>query len=96
MLVLTRKLKQSLRIGDDIVITVVSVQGDQVRLGITAPRDVQVLRQELYEEVSEANAQAARATTTLNVADLLSQLNLKGKEEVTNKLKNFKEISKKD
>ena len=96
MLVLTRKLNQSLRIGDDIIITVVSVQGDQVRLGITAPRDVQVLRQELYEEVSEASAQAARATTTLNVADLLSQLNLKGKEEVTNNLKNFKEISKKD
>ena len=81
MLVLTRKLKQSLRIGDDIVVTVVSIQGDLVRLGIDAPRDVQILRQELYEEVSEANAQAARANTNLNVVDLLSQLKIEKNEE---------------
>ena len=47
MLVLTRRKNQSIMIGDDIIITVLEVKGDQVRLGITAPRDVQVYREEL-------------------------------------------------
>jgi carbon storage regulator len=47
MLVLTRRKNQSIRIGDDITITVLEVKGDQIRLGITAPRDVQVFREEL-------------------------------------------------
>lgn len=71
MLVLARKIKQSIRIGEDIVITVVSVQGDQVRLGITAPKDVAVLRQELYDEIVDSNLQASR---TANTADLLTLL----------------------
>ena len=47
MLVLTRKLDQSIKIGDDIEITVVEVRGDQVRLGVAAPRDVTVHRREI-------------------------------------------------
>jgi carbon storage regulator len=47
VLVLTRRKNQSIKIGDDIVITVLEVRGDQIRLGITAPRDVQVYREEL-------------------------------------------------
>jgi carbon storage regulator len=50
MLVLTRKLNQEIIIGDDIRITVVSVGGDQVKLGITAPRSVPVHRMEVYQE----------------------------------------------
>ena len=50
MLVLTRKLNQEIVIGDDIRITVVSVGGDQVKLGITAPRSVPVHRLEVYQE----------------------------------------------
>ena len=50
MLVLTRRKNQSIRIGDDITITVLEVKGDQIRLGITAPRDVQVFREELLGE----------------------------------------------
>lgn len=53
MLVLTRRVNETIMIGDDITITVVSVQGHgphaQVRLGITAPRDTTVLRREVYE-----------------------------------------------
>ena len=47
MLVLTRRKNQSIVIGDDIVVTVLEVKGDQIRLGITAPRDIQVYREEL-------------------------------------------------
>lgn len=47
MLVLTRRKNQSIVIGDDIVVTVLEVKGEQIRIGITAPRDVQVYREEL-------------------------------------------------
>jgi carbon storage regulator len=50
MLVLTRKLNQEIVIGDEIRITVVAVGGDQVKLGITAPRSVPVHRLEVYQE----------------------------------------------
>ena len=55
MLVLTRRAGQSIVIGGDIVVTVLEVKGDQIRLGITAPRDVQVHRDEIYAALSEAN-----------------------------------------
>ncbi|MCU1601336.1 MAG: Carbon storage regulator [Frankiales bacterium] len=47
VLVLTRRKNQSIVIGDDIIVTVLEVKGDQIRLGITAPREVQVYREEL-------------------------------------------------
>ena len=53
MLVLTRKLNQSIMIGEDIEITVVDVRGDQVRIGIAAPKSVTVHRAEVYEEIQE-------------------------------------------
>lgn len=51
MLVLTRKPNQRINIGDDIVVTVLEVRGDQVRLGIDAPRHVAVQREEIYVQV---------------------------------------------
>lgn len=48
MLVLTRKTNQSIMIGDDVEISILSVAGDKVRVGITAPRDVEVFRKEVY------------------------------------------------
>jgi carbon storage regulator len=51
MLVLTRKANQSIIIGDDIEVTVVEVRGEQVRLGITAPREIPIYRREIYEEM---------------------------------------------
>ena len=53
MLVLTRKLNQSIMIGEDIEITVVDVRGDQVRIGIAAPKSTMVHRAEVYEEIQE-------------------------------------------
>ena len=51
MLVLTRKLDESINIGDDIIVTVVGFQGDKVRLGITAPKAVPVHRREVYDRI---------------------------------------------
>ena len=60
MLVLSRREKERIRLGDEIVVTVVRLDGDRVRLGIDAPPDVIVLRDELE---SEASAQPAAAST---------------------------------
>ena len=61
MLILTRKSGQTIRIGDDIAISVVEIRGNQVRLGISAPRNVTVHREEVYEQIQEQNKQAAMA-----------------------------------
>ena len=55
MLVLTRRASQNIVIGDDVVVTVLEVRGDQVRLGIQAPRSVTVHREEVFRELAEAN-----------------------------------------
>ncbi|MEX2291021.1 MAG: carbon storage regulator CsrA [Mycobacteriales bacterium] len=59
MLVLTRRSQQSIMIGKDVVITILEVRGDQVRLGVSAPRDVAVHREEVFLELQEANKSAA-------------------------------------
>ena len=62
MLVLTRRSGESVMIGDDVVITVLEARGDVIRLGIQAPRDVQVHREEVYKELQAANREAASPT----------------------------------
>ena len=59
MLVLSRKKGQSIMIGHDIEISIVDVQGEQIRLGINAPRDVTIHRKEVFEEIIQENKQAA-------------------------------------
>lgn len=59
MLVLTRKLHQSIVIGDQIEVVVLEVRGEQVRLGIKAPKDVTVHRKEIYEQIQEENKSSA-------------------------------------
>ena len=59
MLILSRRPGESLTIGDDVVVTVVAVSGNQIRLGITAPREVRVLREEVYKAMREENQAAA-------------------------------------
>lgn len=60
MLVLSRHRDESIMIGDDIVITIVDIRGDKVRLGIDAPTDVPVHRQEVYEAIQRENRNAAQ------------------------------------
>ena len=57
MLVLTRKSNQSIMIGDDIEITVLSIMGEKVRIGIQAPRDIPVFRNEVYLEIQAERGQ---------------------------------------
>ena len=59
MLVLTRKPRQQIMIGDDIVINIVEVQGDNVRIAIDAPRSIKIYRGEIYRAIQEENKQAA-------------------------------------
>lgn len=51
MLILTRNISQKIKIGDDVTVTVLGVQGNQVRLGINAPKDVAVHRQEIFDRI---------------------------------------------
>ena len=58
MLVLSRHRDESIMIGDDIVVTIVDIRGDKVRLGIDAPSDIPVHRQEVYEAIQRENRKA--------------------------------------
>lgn len=60
MLVLSRQRDETIMIGDEIEITVVDIRGDKVRLGINAPRTIQVHRKEVYEAIRRENTDAAR------------------------------------
>jgi carbon storage regulator len=59
VLVLTRRANQSIMIGADVVVTVLEVRGDQVRIGIDAPRSVSVHRAELLQELADSNQESA-------------------------------------
>ncbi len=58
MLVLTRKVGEALRIGDDVQVTVLGIKGNQVRIGIDAPKNVPVHRQEVYERIKREEQEA--------------------------------------
>jgi carbon storage regulator len=70
MLVLSRQRDETIMIGDEVEITIVDIRGDKVRLGINAPRQVQVHRKEVYTAIQRENTQSTRVCIDdLNVAD---------------------------
>ncbi len=62
MLILTRRVGETLMIGDDVTVTVLGVKGNQVRIGVNAPRDVAVHREEIYERIKREKTQASEST----------------------------------
>lgn len=57
MLILTRKVGESLLIGDDVSVTILNIRGNQIKVGIKAPNDVPVHREEIYQRIQEAKVQ---------------------------------------
>jgi carbon storage regulator len=78
MLVLTRHVDESIAIGDSIVVTVLAIEGDRIKLGISAPRDIQILRQEVFqaikaqEKLEEQLANAPEPESFQQLRDLLA------------------------
>jgi carbon storage regulator len=70
MLVLTRKLQEAIKIGNDIEITVLAVEGDQVKLGISAPKNIDIHRKEIFISIQEENNIASN-TSLNNLQELL-------------------------
>ncbi|MDC3416130.1 carbon storage regulator CsrA [Aquibacillus salsiterrae] len=65
MLVLTRRSNEAIKIGDDIEIKVLSIDGDQVKLGISAPKHIDIHRMEIYLDIQKENNEAAAVSTDL-------------------------------
>jgi carbon storage regulator len=59
MLILTRRVGETLMVGDDVTVTVLGVKGNQVRIGVNAPKDVAVHREEIYERIRKENEAGA-------------------------------------
>jgi len=69
MLILSRKVNEKIMIGDDISISIIEIRGDQVRIGVDAPKTVKVFRQEVFDAIKAENQAAAGSKTALPIVD---------------------------
>jgi carbon storage regulator len=74
MLVLSRRINESIQIGEDVEVVVIDVRGDVVRLGINAPQKTQIWRKELWDAIVEENKKAAKAAKKVKTAVVTPQL----------------------
>ncbi len=70
MLILSRKLNEKIMIGDDISISIIEIRGDQVKIGVDAPKSVKVFRREVFDAIMEENRAAAESSATLPEVNL--------------------------
>ena len=61
MLILTRRVGETLMVGDDVTVTVLGVKGNQVRIGVNAPKDVSVHREEIYQRIQKEKSESSRS-----------------------------------
>lgn len=73
MLVLTRKKDQSIIINENIEITILEVQGDQVRIGINAPREISIHRKEVFLQIADENKKASEINMNLDLNNILKK-----------------------
>ncbi|MCR5724678.1 MAG: carbon storage regulator CsrA [Treponema sp.] len=71
MLILSRKIDEKIKIGSDITLTIIEIHGDQVKIGVEAPKNVKVFRQEVFNAIQTQNKEAAAGSVAL---DALSKL----------------------
>lgn len=74
MLILSRKIDEKIKIGDDITITLIDVHGDQVKIGVEAPKNVKVFRQEVFDAIQNENKAAATDAGDSKAISVLSKL----------------------
>lgn len=77
MLALARKINQSIVIGNDIEITLLEIKGDQIKIGITAPKSIPIYRKEIYDQIQEENKKAAQADVDVKSLQNLFHGNIK-------------------
>ncbi|MBC8590323.1 carbon storage regulator CsrA [Wansuia hejianensis] len=75
MLILNRKIGESIVLEGDIEIKVLEIQDGKVKIGIEAPKEVTILRKEIYDDVIEENRKSLEMENTLNVLDILQKMN---------------------
>jgi len=73
MLALSRKTNETIVIGNDVEITILEIKGDQVKIGISAPRSVPIYRKEIYIQIQEANKEAAESTASMEALKKMFQ-----------------------
>lgn len=73
MLILSRKVDEKIKIGTDITITLIGISGDQVKIGVEAPKNVKLFRQEVFDDIQRQNEAAAAAAVAPSL-DVLSKL----------------------
>lgn len=73
MLALSRKKDEAVIINDDIEITIIEVKGDQVKIGISAPKSVPIYRKEVYMQIQNANKEAAQSVDIKNIKELFAK-----------------------
>lgn len=83
MLILTRRIGESLMVGDDVVVTVLGVQGNQVKVGVSAPKEIAVHREEIYQKIQADKAEDQRKDSKNRELNPLRKL--LGKAKLTTK-----------
>jgi len=73
MLALSRKKDEAVIINDDIEITIIEIKGDQVKIGISAPKSVPIYRKEVYMQIQNANKEAAQSVDIKNIKELFAK-----------------------